>query len=116
MKSSKMISRFKTLKMLIISRENAGFPVMGQFLTPKNSFFVHGEPPPKLDVVTNLFNCILMPEMVLNFSQLIKNDFGKTPYLSNDCLLDSEVRDGTWILAIDRHMSGLTAQQIGTPV
>jgi len=90
MKSSKMISRFKTLKMLIISRENAGFPVIAQFLTQKNSFFVHGEPPPKLDVVTNLFNCILMPEMVLNFSQLIKNDFGKTPYLSNDCLLDSE--------------------------
>jgi len=48
MKPSKIISRFKTLKVLIISRENAGFPVIGQFLTPQNSFFLHGEPPPML--------------------------------------------------------------------
>ena len=83
-------STFKKAKIIVISRENTGYPVLGQFFTQQNGFFVHGEPPVKTETVLNLFNCVLLPEMVLNFSDLIKTDFGSSSYFSKDCLLESD--------------------------
>ena len=59
------------MKLLVIAREGAGFPVLGQFLTKELGVFEHGEPPMEVAVVGNLFNCILSPEMVANFGEQV---------------------------------------------
>ena len=59
------------MKLLVIAREGAGFPVLGQFLTKEIGVFEHGEPPMEVAVVGNLFNCILSPEMVATFQQQV---------------------------------------------
>jgi len=81
----------KSLKMLVVAREHSGFPVLGQFLTEENHFFVHGEPPAlaELDTVPNLLNCVLSPSLVQNFSSLLRTEFGQSPYFRRHCLLDS---------------------------
>ena len=84
-------SRKKSVKMFIVAREHTGFPVLGQFLTDHNDFFVHGEPPGPWDVdtVTNLLNCVLPPAIVQNFSSLLATDFGQSSYFRESCLLAS---------------------------
>jgi hypothetical protein len=59
------------VKLLVIAREGAGFPVLGQFLTRDVGIFEHGEPPMEVPVVGNLFNCILSPEMVSTFPEQV---------------------------------------------
>jgi len=78
------------MKLLVIAREGAGFPVLGQFLTKELGVFEHGEPPMEVAVVGNLFNCILSPEMVANFGEQVKGRFGESPYFREECLLDSQ--------------------------
>jgi len=79
----------KTAKILVIARENVGFPVLGQFFNKRNGFFEHGEPPHEAHMISNLLNCILTPEMVESFPEQIKTSFGKSLYFTEDCLLDS---------------------------
>ena len=64
------------MKLLVIAREGAGFPVLGQFLTKEIGVFEHGEPPMEVAVVGNLFNCILSPEMVATFQQQVLTHLG----------------------------------------
>jgi len=78
------------MKLLVIAREGAGFPVLGQFLTKEIGVFEHGEPPMEVAVVGNLFNCILSPEMVATFQQQVSGRFGESPYFREECLLDSQ--------------------------
>ena len=90
----------KSVKMLVVAREHCGFPVLGQFLTEENNFFVHGEPsrPPGpadldsetyTDWVPNLLNCVLSPSLVQNFSSLMRTEFGQSPYFRRHCLQGS---------------------------
>ena len=81
----------KSVKMLVVAREHSGFPVLGQFLTEENDFFVHGEPPAGFDTdwVPNLLNCVLSPGLVQNFSSLMRTEFGRSPYFRRHCLLGS---------------------------
>ena len=84
----------KSVKILVVAREHSGFPVLGQFLTEENNFFVHGEPsalagPPDLDTVPNLLNCVLGPGLVQNFSALMRTEFGQSPYFRRHCLQGS---------------------------
>ena len=65
------LSTQAAMKLLVIAREGAGFPVLGQFLTKDVGVFEHGEPPMEVAVVGNLFNCILSPEMVATFQQQV---------------------------------------------
>ena len=65
------LSTQPAMKLLVIAREGAGFPVLGQFLTRDVGVFEHGEPPMEVAVVGNLFNCILSPEMVATFQQQV---------------------------------------------
>ena len=88
--SSQNIPKQRKAKIIVIAREHSGYPVLGQFFTQENGFFVHGEPPVKAETVLNLLNCVLATEMVHNFSDLILKDFGKTSYFSSSCLLDSD--------------------------
>jgi len=83
-------STHPAMKLLVIAREGAGFPVLGQFLTKDVGVFEHGEPPMEVPVVGNLFNCILSPEMVATFQQQVKGHFGESPYFREECLLDSQ--------------------------
>jgi len=78
------------MKLLVIAREGVGFPVLGQFLTKEIGVFEHGEPPMEVAVVSNLFNCILSPEMVATFKQQVAGRFGESPYFREECLLDSQ--------------------------
>ena len=84
------IPKQRKAKVIVIAREHSGYPVLGQFFTQDNDFFVHGEPPVKTETVLNLLNCVLAPEMVHNFSDLILKDFGQTSYFRSSCLLDSD--------------------------
>lgn len=84
------VPKQRKAKVIVIAREHSGYPVLGQFFTQDNDFFVHGEPPVKTETVLNLLNCVLAPEMVHNFSDLILKDFGQTSYFSSSCLLDSD--------------------------
>ena len=84
------IPKQRKAKVIVIAREHSGYPVLGQFFTQDNDFFVHGEPPVKTETVLNLLNCVLAPEMVHNFSDLIQKDFGQTSYFRSSCLLDSD--------------------------
>ena len=68
-------STHPAMKLLVIAREGAGFPVLGQFLTKDLGVFEHGEPPMEVPVVGNLFNCILSPEMVATFQQQVLKCF-----------------------------------------
>eukprot|EP00092_Neocalanus_flemingeri_P006007 GFUD01006469.1.p1 GENE.GFUD01006469.1~~GFUD01006469.1.p1 ORF type:complete len:449 (+),score=119.14 GFUD01006469.1:71-1417(+) len=79
----------KNAKLLVIARENTGYPVLGQFFNKKNGFFEHGEPPHELHMISNLLNCVLTPELIETFPEHIKTDFGKSLYFTEDCLLDS---------------------------
>ena len=82
---------YKRAKILVIAREHTGFPVLGQFFTPENDFFEHGEPPEKLETVQNLLNCILVPDLVNNFHTLVSSsDFGDSSYFRQRCLQDSD--------------------------
>merc|ERR1711970_934784 len=67
----------KKLKLIIIARDNTGYPVLGQFFNKKNGFFEHGEPPSpqEVDMISNLLNCVLIPEIVETFAEQIKTDF-----------------------------------------
>ena len=65
------LSTQAAMKLLVIAREGAGFPVLGQFLTRDVGVFEHGEPAMEVAVVGNLFNCILSPEMVATFQQQV---------------------------------------------
>ena len=84
-------ARKKTVKLVIVAREHTGFPVLEQFFTEKNDFFVHGEPPLNSDPATvgNLLNCLLSPAIIKNFSSLITTDFGRSSYFRGNCLLGS---------------------------
>jgi len=84
------LSTQPAMKLLVIAREGAGFPVLGQFLTRDVGVFEHGEPAMEVAVVGNLFNCILSPEMVATFQQQVKGGFGESPYFREECLLDSQ--------------------------
>ena len=88
--SSQNIPKERKAKIIVIARKGSGYPVLGQFFSQRNGFFVHGEPPAKSETVLNLINCVLEPEMVHNFSDLILKDFGKTSYFTSSCLLDSD--------------------------
>ena len=81
----------KSVKLLVVAREHSGFPVLGQFLTEENNFFVHGEPPGPFDLETvpNLLNCVLSPGLVQNFSSLLRTEFGQSPYFRRHCLQGS---------------------------
>ena len=81
----------KSVKLLVVAREHSGFPVLGQFLTEENDFFVHGEPPglSDLETVPNLLNCVLSPSLVQNFSALLSTEFGQSPYFRRHCLQGS---------------------------
>ena len=80
----------KKLKLIIIARDNTGYPVLGQFFNKKSGFFEHGEPPQEVDMMSNLLNCVLIPEIVETFAEQIKTDFGKSIYFKDECLLDSQ--------------------------
>ena len=88
--SSQTVKKWRKAKVIVIAREHSGYPVLGQFFAQDNDFFVHGEPPVKTEIILNLLNCVLAPEMVHNFSDLILKDFGKTSYFSSSCLQDSD--------------------------
>jgi len=79
----------KNAKLLVIARDNTGFPVLGQFFTKKNGFFEHGEPPHEAHMISNLLNCVLTPEIIETFPEHIKTEFGKSSYFTEECLLDS---------------------------
>ena len=79
----------KRIKLIIIARENTGFPVLGQFFDKKSGFFEHGEPPHEVHMISNLLNCVLTPEIVETFPEQIQTDFGKSLYFKDECLLDS---------------------------
>ena len=88
--SSQTVKKTRKAKVIVIAREHSGYPVLGQFFAQDNDFFVHGEPPVKTEIILNLLNCVLAPEMVHNFSDLILKDFGMTSYFSSSCLQDSD--------------------------
>lgn len=79
----------KTIKLIVIARENTGFPVLGQFLNKDYKFFVHGEPPHEEHAISDLLNCVLTPEIIQTFTDHIKTEFGESVYFKEDCLLDS---------------------------
>lgn len=79
----------KNTKLIVIARENTGFPVLGQFFNKKSGFFEHGEPPHEVHLISNLLNCVLIPEIVETFPEQIKTEFGKSLYFKEECLLDS---------------------------
>jgi len=77
-------------KLVFISRSRTGFPVIEQFLTGQNGFFEHGEPSADSDLITNLLNCVLGPEMIDVFQSQVKDThFGMSRYFREDCLLTS---------------------------
>jgi len=84
-------SGLKNAKLLVIARENSGFPVLGQFFTRNDGFFEHGEPPLEVHVISNLLNCVLTPEIIETFPELVKTGFGTSPYFKEECLLDSQL-------------------------
>ena len=85
------LSTFKTSKFIVMSRENTGYPVLGQFFTEANGFFEHGELlSENTEVIGNLLNCILAPEIVNNFQNLANTAFGKTRYFTRTCLQESD--------------------------
>jgi len=79
----------KKVKLIIIARDNTGYPVLGQFFNKRTGFFEHGEPPQEVDMISNLLNCVLIPEIVETFPEQIQTSFGKNIYFKEDCLLDS---------------------------
>ena len=80
------LSTQPAMKLLVIAREGAGFPVLGQFLTRDVGVFEHGEPPMEVSVVGNLFNCILSPEMVANFGEQVLICLRPTRLIYHNCL------------------------------
>ena len=77
-------------KLLVVSRANTGYPVLGQFLA---DFFLHGDVSWQLEsaaeVVTNLLNCVLVSDMVTNFTHHVKHTtFGVGSYFRS-CLLEA---------------------------
>jgi len=77
-------------KLIVVSRTNSGYPVLGQFLTKEAGFFEHSEPPSNPHVVTNLLNCVLVSDLVDNFAFHTRSSFGASPYFKKECLLDSK--------------------------
>ena len=56
----------------MLAGDHSGFPVLGQFLTSDQGWFQHGEPPHELEVVANLLNCVLGPELVAVFMDQVE--------------------------------------------
>lgn len=86
-----LMSAIKRGKFIVMAREDTGYPVLGQFFIEENGFFEHGElMGESTDVTGNLLNCILAPELVINFHNLAATAFGRTRYFTRTCLQESD--------------------------
>lgn len=82
------VKKEHTLKLLILSRKKSGFAVINQFLN-EDKFFMHGEVSQDKNIIANIFNCVLDPQMIKHFTLEIAGKFGETPYFKEKCLLES---------------------------
>jgi len=79
-------------KLVVVASPHTGFSLLNPYLSEDNGWFQHMNPPAEADVIVNLLNCVLRPEIVDQFEALVsKTRFGDSNYFKKSCLLQSGV-------------------------